>query len=38
VQIQSKLSTAQEEHLRAFADEAGEVIEEKKSGFWGRRK
>ena len=37
VQIPTKLSAAQEEHLRAFAGEAGEVVEEKK-GFWGRKK
>ena len=38
VQIPTKLSATQEEHLRAFAAEAGEAVEEKKGWFGGRKK
>ena len=38
VQIPTKLSSTQEEHLRAFAADSGEVAPEKKGWFAGRKK
>jgi len=39
VQIPTKLSESQKEHLKAFAADTGEVVEEsKKSGFFGKKK
>ena len=39
VQIPTKLSDAQKEHLKAFAADSGEVVDEgKKSGFFGKKK
>jgi len=38
VQVPTKLSEAQKEHLRAFASESGEIVEESKKGFFSKLK
>jgi len=38
VQIPTKLSDSQKEHLRAFATDSGEIVEEGKKGFFSKLK